>query len=90
MKKKNAESKTLEQRFATHLLQPGSFITSHEKQFVAAMRLAAMNGVGYGWMQQVIEWEWQSKGPGSWGPEYFEKEIAELKSTARKKRKKRP
>jgi hypothetical protein len=69
---------SLEDRLAKFLEQPGTFITSPEKQFIADMRRARALGVGYGWMQQVIEWEWQSKGPGSFGPEYFEKRIREL------------
>jgi hypothetical protein len=37
-------------------------------------------GVGYGWMQQVIEilWEWQHKGLGALGPEFYHTEIARL------------
>jgi hypothetical protein len=51
-----------------------------EAQFILDMRCAAKRGVGYGFMQQVIEWEWQSKGPGAWGPEYFEQRIRELET----------
>ena len=61
--------KTLEERQAEWLKQPGSFITTHETDFISAMRAAAANGVGYGWMQQVIEWEWASKCDHAYGPE---------------------
>lgn len=50
-----------------------------DRQFIADMRRAAANEVGYGFMQQVTEWEWQDKDEfGAWGPEYFEKEIERL------------
>lgn len=68
---------TLEERLDEWLKQPGTFVTRAERDFIMEMRAAAANGVGYGWMQQVIEWEWQSKGPGAWGPEYFHKQLAE-------------
>ena len=69
---------SLETKMQEWLKQPGTFVTDPELQFVEDMRKAASAGVGYGWMQQIIEWEWQSKGSGSWGPEYFEKRIREL------------
>lgn len=77
---------TLEQRFSHWLRQPGTFVTDCEKAFVVRMRDAANCGVGYGWMQQVIEWEWQAyceahNLPGwAWGPEYFGKRIKELEA----------
>lgn len=53
-------------------------MTAAERQFIADMRKAREAGVGYGWMQQVTEWEWQSKDAVSaWGPEYFEKRLSE-------------
>jgi hypothetical protein len=68
---------TLEDRLNQWLRQPGTFMTPAEWQFIADMRKAAAAGVGYGWMQQIAEWEWQSKDPNSaWGPEYFEKRDA--------------
>lgn len=67
----------LEDKLREWLKQPGTFITDAEHQFIADMRKAAAAGVGYGWMQQITEWEWQSKGPGSWGPEYFQKRLSE-------------
>lgn len=71
---------TLEDRLAEWLKQPGTFVTPAEHQFIADMRKAAAAGVGYGWMQQVTEWEWQSKSDHAWGPEYFEKQRAERRN----------
>jgi hypothetical protein len=66
----------LEERLAEWLKQPGTALSAAELQFITDMRKAARKGVGYGWMQQVIEWEWQEVHPGSaWGPEYYEKEL---------------
>lgn len=63
------------------LTRPGTVITPAEIAFIHAMRASAAEGVGYGWMQQVIEWEWQEKGVGAWGPESFEAELLDnLKS----------
>jgi hypothetical protein len=69
---------TVEEKLEEWLKQPGTFVTSAEREFIDDMRTARERGVGYGWMQQVIEWEWQSKSVGSWGPEYFHKRIKEL------------
>lgn len=67
---------TVEERLNVFLRQPGTFVTAAERQFIADMRKAAAAGVGYGWMQQITEWEWQSKDAvGAWGPEYFEKQL---------------
>lgn len=71
---------SVEQKIAKWLEQPGTFVTAAKSQFIADMRSAADRGVGYGWMQQIIEWEWQSKGPGSHGPEYYHKLIKELEA----------
>ncbi len=77
---------TLEDKIAKYLEQPGAFITAAELKFIDAMREAAKNGVGYGWMQQHIEWEWQDKTAGpSWGPEYFKKKITELEKRLKRK-----
>lgn len=46
---------------------------AQERGFIWEMRRSAAHGVGYGWMQQVIEWEWQSTGTGAWGPELHDK-----------------
>lgn len=69
---------SVEDKLALWLKQPGTVVTAAERQFIEDIRKAAANGVGYGWMQQIIEWEWQSKGPGAWGPEYFNREIERL------------
>lgn len=71
---------SVEENLATWLKQPGAFVTPAEQAFISDMRKAAAAGVGYGWMQQVIEWEWQSKGPGAWGPNYFRNRIKELEA----------
>jgi hypothetical protein len=55
-----------------HALSPA------ERGFIADMRRAAAVGVGYGFMQQVTEWEWQGEGIAAWGPEYFEAERKKL------------
>lgn len=72
--------RTLEQRLAEWASQPGAVVTAPERTFIALMRNAAASGVGYGWMQQVIEWEWQSKGLGALGPEYAERERRKAKA----------
>lgn len=69
---------TVEQKLDDWLQQPGAFVTQAERQFIADMRKARSAGVGYGWMQQMIEWEWQSTGVGAWGPEHFHRRIQEL------------
>lgn len=70
---------TVEDHLARWALQdPTCIVTAAERAFIEDMRHYAAQGVGYGWMQQIVEWEWQSKGPGAWGPEYFEKVIARM------------
>lgn len=69
---------TVEDKLTEWLKQPGAFITNSQIQFIEQMREAAKAGVGYGWMQQIIEWEWQSKSAGALGPEYFERRIRGL------------
>jgi len=71
---------SIEKKLQKFLKQPGAMpMTSHEHRFILDMRTAASNGVGYGWMQQIIEWEWQEKAPGmSFGPEYYETTIRNL------------
>ena len=73
---------TVEQRFAEWLKLPGAFVTADERAFVEDMRRSSARGVGYGWMQQVIEWEWQSKGSGAWGPESHERELTAAREDA--------
>lgn len=59
------------------LKQPGSRLGEDERLFIQCVRHFAGRSVGYGFMQQVCEWEWQAACerdglPGSaWGPEYF-------------------
>ena len=68
--------RTLEQRLEKWQQRSGAAVSAAERRFIADMRYAACNGVGYGWMQQIIEWEWQNKSPHSWGPECYERELA--------------
>ncbi len=56
-------------------------VTPAQRAFIAAMRVARAMGVGFGWMQQVIEWEWRyelsalGQSPESaWGPLAYERE----------------
>lgn len=69
---------TVESRLQEWSKQPGAVVVPAERQFIADMRKAAAAGVGYGWMQQIVEWEWQAQGLGAWGPEYFHMRIQEL------------
>lgn len=56
-------------------------VTLAEWGFVADMRKAFRAGVGFGWMQSIVEVEWNAKhGPHAWGPRYFEREIAKLRT----------
>lgn len=71
---------SIESKLNKWLKQPGTFVTSAEREFIARMREAAAAGVGYGWMQQVIEWEWQDllmrkygTDVGAFGPEHCER-----------------
>lgn len=57
---------------------PYTRITPQGESFLRAVR--EHKELGYGWMQQVIEWEWQHKSPGAWGPEYFNKEVERLET----------
>ena len=70
--------RTVEDRIGRFLAQPGAYVGEPDYQFIAKIRESARHGVGYGFMQQVIEWEWQSKEQGAWGPEYFHTEIERL------------
>lgn len=85
-REKREKSMSVEEKLESWLTQPGTFVTEPERRFIDLMREAASQGVGYGWMQQVIEWEWQAKmadqgtAHGAWGPEYFGKQIADLEA----------
>lgn len=74
---------TVEDRLKEWLRQPGAVVTEAQIQFIAEMRKTASAGVGYGWMQQIIEWEWQSKSVGPLGPEYYGERIRELEEQLR-------
>ena len=60
------------------LRQPGTFVSDPEREFIADLRRAAAHGVGYGWMQQIIEIEWRHRAGAARGPQYFSEQIAEL------------
>lgn len=51
---------TVEEILAQWQKQPGAVVTPAERQFIADMRKAAAAGVGYGWMRQVVGWEWKA------------------------------
>lgn len=76
-----SEKRTVEERLALWAQQPGAVVTGAQRQFIEDMRRARADGVGYGWMQQIIEWEWQSEGIGALGPDYYERRLAEAKNT---------
>jgi hypothetical protein len=71
---------TVEEHLAAWAAQsPTCVVTSAERQFIADMRKAWSNDVGFGWMQSIIEVEWNARlGAHGWGPRYFEGRIAEL------------
>jgi hypothetical protein len=69
------------EKLAVWAQQPNAVVSPAEMAFLAAIREARAGYVGYGWMQQVIEWAWQEEsGEGAWGPEYFGKQIAQLEA----------
>lgn len=55
--------KTVEQILEIWSKQPGAVVSSAEREFITYMRLCASRGVGYGWMKQIIDWEWQATNP---------------------------
>ena len=61
---------TVEQYLAQWTAQsPTCVVTPSERRFIQDMRQAATSGVGYGWMQSIIEVEWRSKDEsGALGP----------------------
>lgn len=61
-----------------HMAESPAIFTQRERNFVNMIR--EFVPIGYGMMQQLIEWEWQSKSVGAWGPEYFEAQITALQS----------
>lgn len=78
----DAKHPTVEEYIAQWASQmPGLRARDAEMQFISDMRRAAANGVGYGWMQQMIEVEWNHKHPNhAWGVSYFTKKIASLEA----------
>lgn len=68
------------------LKQPGASVTPTESEFIECVRSFAAEGVGYGWMQSVIEMEWadvcarQHLPNGAWGPDYYTRRIRELEA----------
>lgn len=75
---------TLEDRLSEFLKQPDTSINAAERQFIDDIRRARASGVGYGWMQQVIEWEWQSVSRIAFGPEYYRTQINDLERKLKK------
>lgn len=75
-------AKTVEQRLQQWASQaPGLRVAPAEQQFIADMRKARAAGVGFGWMQQVIEWEWNAvSATGGWGPEYYDRLVKTLEA----------
>lgn len=70
--------KTVEERLAECQAQSlACIVMPVEREFIVTMRGFVSRGVGYGWMQQIIEWEWQSKHVRAWGPERFHEWLAE-------------
>lgn len=66
--------------------QPYSVLDPECVKFVEQVHEFARRGVGYGFMQQVIEWIWQEETEkrygtnGAWGPEFFAAQIRELET----------
>lgn len=52
---------TVEEFLMAHLSLPGTFVTNHERNFIADMRHYSAMGVGLGWMKQMIEIEFERK-----------------------------
>lgn len=54
---------TVEEILDVWAKQPGAVVSADERVFITHMRQARAAGVGYGWMLQVIEWEWRANDP---------------------------
>ena len=82
--KRRTDYDRLPTRLKEWLRQPGAKLTATEAEFIQSARSFAAEGVGYGWMQSVIEMEWQDVCArqglpnAAWGPEYHGRRIAEL------------
>ena len=74
----NTKAPTVEEMMAEH----GVRLSPAEREFIAAMRYARDQGVGFGFMQQATEWEWNHRDQlGTvWGPTYFENRIRALEA----------
>ena len=60
-------------------------ITTADLKYIIAVREAYSAGVGFGAMQQIVEWIWQENNPDlSWGPEYYNKKIDKLEAEIRR------
>ena len=69
---------------------PPPAVSPEELEFIAAMRRAADSRVGFGFMQQMIEVEWNHRANGGgWGPVYFEKLIRKLEAEIEQLKKRR-
>jgi hypothetical protein len=71
---KRVKARPLEERIEEWSKQPGAFMSRAEWKFISDMRRAASDGVGYGFMQQMCQWEWDWK---------LEQELAALKEKPR-------
>lgn len=58
-------AKSVEQILDIWAKQPGAIVSHAERQFIVDMRKAFAARVGYGWMRQVIQWEWDHYEAGS-------------------------
>lgn len=78
-------TRRLEEKLKAWLAKSGANqLTRYEIDFIATMRLAAANGMGYGAMIQMIEWEWQDylqdigvPQEGTFGPEAIAQAASE-------------
>lgn len=66
--------------------ETGGAVGEVEQAFVQMVHAFAFLGVGYGFMQQIIEWIWQETriGSGAIGPEFYEKKIRALEDQIKK------
>ena len=84
--KRHTDYDRLPTKLKAWLRQPGTRLTATEAEFIQSLRAFAAEGVGYGWMQSVIEMEWddvckrQGLPNAAWGPDYHGRRIAELEA----------
>jgi hypothetical protein len=73
-------TKTTEDRLLEFAVQNGmEDIPGTATNFIQILRAYQSLGLGYGFMIQLIEWEWQaSSGGESWGPEALNLQIKAL------------